>query len=305
MSASPSTPSDRKGIILAGGTATRLFPVTTSVCKQLLPIYDKPMIYYPLTTLMLAGLDRILVITRPEDRLLFERLLKDGNQWGIEISYAVQDNPRGLADAFIVGERFVADDSVTLILGDNIFYGEGLARMVQAASAKKTGATVFAYYVHDPWRYGVVEFDANGTAVSIEEKPQQPKSHYAITGLYFYDASVCDRAKQLTPSARGELEITDLNMSYLRDGQTHVEVLGRGIAWVDTGTHDSFLEAGNFVATIERRQGLKIACPEEIAFRRRLIDRVEIERAADSYKNTAYGDYLRQLLSDDTGYIST
>lgn len=297
--------SNRKGIILAGGSATRLYPATTSVCKQLLPVYDKPMIYYPLSTLMLAGIYNILIITRPEDHVLFKNLLKDGDQWGINISYAVQDKPRGLADAFILGEHFVGNNPSALILGDNIFYGEGLGRMVTQASVRTSGATLFAYYVNDPCRYGVVEFDKSGKAVSIEEKPARPKSHYAITGLYFYDQHVCEMARQLKPSQRGELEITDLNMLYLENGEATVEALGRGVAWLDTGTHDSLLEAGNFVATIERRQGLMISCPEEIAFRRGLIDERQLESATRAYKNTGYGDYLRMLLSQKKKYIST
>lgn len=296
--------SDRKGIILAGGSATRLYPATTSVCKQLLPVYDKPMIYYPLSTLMLAGIYNILVITRPEDRVLFENLLKDGSQWGINIAYAIQDKPRGLADAFIVGEHFVEGHTSALILGDNIFYGEGLGRKVSQASMRTSGTTLFAYYVNDPWRYGVVEFDQNGKAMSIEEKPEKPKSHYAVTGLYFYDQHVCEIARRLNPSPRGELEITDLNMRYLERGEAHVEALGRGMAWLDTGTHDSLLEAGNFVATIERRQGLKIACPEEIAFRRGLIDEKQLCDASKVYSNTGYGDYLKMLLKHDKRYIS-
>lgn len=292
-----------KGIILAGGSGTRLYPLTGCISKQLLPVYDKPMIYYPLTTLMLGGIYDILVITRPEEKGLFERLLGDGSQWGIRLRYAVQDEPRGLADAFIVGREFVNGDPVGLILGDNIFFGESLGQIVYHAAKNLQGATFFAYYVNDPRQYGVVEFNEAGTAISIEEKPMRPRSHYAVTGLYFYDHRVCDYAADLKPSARGELEITDLNMIYLEQGQARVQVLGRGMAWLDTGAHHTLLEAGNFVATIERRQGLKVGCPEEVAYRNGLIDENRLRECTHAYQKTEYGEYLMRLLSKERKYL--
>jgi len=293
-----------KGIILAGGNSTRLHPVTCSISKQLLAVYDKPLIYYPLTTLMMAGVTEFLVITRPDEAELFVRLLGDGSSWGISIEYAVQDQPRGLADAFIVGEQFINGDPVALILGDNIFYGEGLRQIICPIEGHADGACVFAYYVKDPERYGVVDFDMDGRVLSLEEKPVQPKSSYAVTGLYFYDSLVCDIAKGIAPSARGEIEITSVNNVYLERDQLQVEVLGRGVAWLDTGTHKALLDASNFVATIESRQGLKIACPEEIAFRLGLIDEVQLLRQAAQISNIEYSDYLIQLVQDDRRYIS-
>ena len=289
-----------RGIILAGGAGSRLHPLTLSVSKQLMPVYDKPMIYYPLSTLMSANIRDILVITTPDDQAAFQKLLGDGSQWGIAISYAVQPSPGGIAQAFLIGEEFIGGQSVALILGDNIFYGHGLARQLQTAALRTTVATVFAYHVNDPERYGVVQFDSQGKAMDIEEKPQQAKSSYAVTGLYFYDSRVIEMAKNLAPSARGELEITDLNRLYLDDGSLHVEVLGRGAAWLDTGTHDSLLEAAQFVQIIERRQGLKICCPEEIAYKNGYIDASQVGRLADKLGKNRYGEYLRTMLDGTT-----
>jgi glucose-1-phosphate thymidylyltransferase len=292
------TTTNRKGIILAGGSGTRLHPATLAMSKQLLPVYDKPMVYYPLSTLMLAGIRDVLVISTPQDTPRFEALLGDGSRWGMNLSYCVQPSPDGLAQAFILGRRFVDDKPSALVLGDNIFYGHDFQALLGQAMQRKTGASVFAYHVHDPERYGVVAFDDKKRALSIEEKPAKPKSNYAVTGLYFFDEQVCDIAAAIKPSARGELEITEVNATYLRQNQLSVEIMGRGYAWLDTGTHDSLLEAGQFIATLEKRQGLKVACPEELAFRNGWIDAAQLKALARPLAKNGYGQYLLKLLGE-------
>ncbi|QXZ09304.1 glucose-1-phosphate thymidylyltransferase RfbA [Comamonas sp. Y33R10-2] len=288
----------RKGIILAGGSGTRLHPATLAISKQLLPIYDKPMIYYPLSTLMLAGIRDILIISTPQDTPRFEQLLGDGSQWGLNLHYEVQPSPDGLAQAFLIGEKFLNGAPSALVLGDNIYYGHDFQLLLKKADVRQEGATVFAYHVQDPERYGVAEFDANGKVLSLEEKPKQPKSNYAVTGLYFYDEHVVEMAKQVKPSPRGELEITDLNAMYLQQGKLNVELMGRGFAWLDTGTHDSLLEAGQFIATLQQRQGLKVACPEEIAYRQKWIDAGQLEKLGQAMSKNGYGQYLLQVLKE-------
>jgi len=289
---------NRKGIILAGGSGTRLHPATLAISKQLLPVYDKPMIYYPLSTLMVAGIRDVLIISTPQDTPRFEQLLGDGHQWGINITYAVQASPDGLAQAFLIGEDFIGNDLSALVLGDNIYYGHDFQQLLRNAMGRGEGASVFAYHVQDPERYGVVEFDRQGKAISLEEKPAKPKSSYAVTGLYFYDKDVVDIAKEIKPSPRGELEITDLNRVYLEQGRLSVEIMGRGYAWLDTGTHDSLLEASGYIATIERRQGLKVACPEEVSFRQGWIDAQQLQKLAAPLAKNGYGQYLNRLLQD-------
>ncbi len=287
-----------KGIILAGGSGTRLFPITISISKQIVPIYDKPMIYYPLSVLMMAGIREILIISTPKDIVLYENLFKDGSHLGLSIHYAIQPSPDGLAQAFIIGDKFIGNDNVCMILGDNIFYGYGLRKILKESASLSEGAIVFGYYVKDPERYGVVEFDKEGKVISLEEKPKQPKSNYAVTGLYFYDNTVAEKAKQLKPSARGELEITDLNKLYLSENKLQVKLLSRGMAWLDTGTHESLLMASNFIATIEQRQGLKVACIEEIAYREGFIDKEQLLSLAQFYRNNPYGEYLMDIVND-------